>query len=72
MIFKVFEKFGIDLSKHISSDFGDFKAYTLKLGDFDSQKYKPNANWDCIYVVTNKNIVTITGYIPSYNFNSIE
>ena len=48
MIFKVFEKFDIDLSKHIECDWGDTKVFTLNLGDFDALKYAENIEWGCL------------------------
>lgn len=72
MIFKVFEKFGIDLQQHCSGDFGDFKTYELNLGDFDSLKYAENVNWGCMKVIYSKGLYSIIGYLPSINFNGIK
>lgn len=72
MIFKVFEKFGIDLHQHCSGDFGDFKTYELNLGDFDSLKYAENIEWGCMKVIYNKGIYSIIGYLPTINFNGIK
>ena len=72
MIFKVFEKFGIDLQQHCSGDFGDFKTYELNLGDFDSLKYAENVDWGCMKVIYSKGLYSIIGYLPSINFNGIK
>ena len=72
MIFKVFEKFGIDLQQHCSGDFGDFKTYELNLGDFDSLKYAENVDWVCMRVIYSKGTYSIMGYLPSINFNGIK
>ena len=72
MIFKVFEKFGIDLQQHCSGDFGDFKTYELNLGDFDSLKYAENVDWGCMKVIYSKCTYSIIGYLPSINFNGIK
>lgn len=72
MIFKVFEKFGIDLQQHCSGDLGDFKTYDLNLGDFDSLKYAENVNWGCMKVIYSKGLYSIIGYLPSINFNGIK
>lgn len=72
MIFKVFEKFGIDLQQHCSGDFGDFKTYELNLGDFDSLKYSENVDWGCMKVIYSKGLYSIIGYLPSINFNGIK
>lgn len=72
MIFKVFEKFGIDLQQHCSGDFGDFKTYELNLGDFDSLKYAENVDWGCMKVIYSGNLYSIIGYLPSINFNGIK
>lgn len=72
MIFKVFEKFGIDLQQHCSGDFGDFKTYKLNLGDFDSLKYAENVDWGCMKVIYSKGLYSIIGYLPSINFNGIK
>ena len=72
MIFKVFEKFGIDLQQHCSGDFGNFRTYELKLGDFDAQKYAENVDWCCIRVIYSKCTYSIIGYLPSINFNGIK
>lgn len=72
MIFKVFEKFGIDLQQHCSGDFGDFKKYELNLGDFDSLKYAENVDWGCMKVIYSKGLYSIIGYLPSINFNGIK
>lgn len=72
MIFKVFEKFGIDLNQHCSCDFDDFKTYELNLGDFDSLKYAENIEWGCMKVIYNKGIYSIMGYLPTINFNGIK
>ena len=72
MIFKVFEKFGIDLQQHCSGDFGDFKTYKLNLGDFDSLKYAENVDWGCMKLIYSKGLYSIIGYLPSINFNGIK
>lgn len=72
MIFKVFDKFGIDLQQHCSGDFGDFKTYELNLGDFDSLKYAENVDWGCMKVIYSKGLYSIIGYLPSINFNGIK
>ena len=72
MIFKVFEKFGIDLQQHCSGDFGDFKTYELNLGDFDSLKYAENVDWGCMKIIYSKGLYSIIGYLPSINFNGIK
>lgn len=72
MIFKVFEKFGIDLQQHCSGDFGNFKTYELNLGDFDSLKYAENVDWGCMKVIYSKGLYSIIGYLPSINFNGIK
>ena len=72
MIFKVFEKFGIDLQQHCSGDFGDFKIYELNLGDFDSLKYAENVDWGCMKVIYSKGTYSIMGYLPAINFNGIK
>lgn len=72
MIFKVFEKFGIDLQQHCSGDFGDFKTYKLNLGDFDSLKYAENVDWGCMKIIYSKGLYSIIGYLPSINFNGIK
>ena len=72
MIFKVFEKFGIDLQQHCSCDFGDFKTYKLNLGDFDSLKYAENVDWGCMKIIYSKGLYSIIGYLPSINFNGIK
>ena len=72
MIFKVFEKFGIDLQQHCSGDFCDFKTYELNLGDFDSLKYAENVDWGCMKVIYSKGLYSIIGYLPSINFNGIK
>ena len=72
MIFKVFEKFGIDLQQHCSGDLGDFKTYELNLGDFDSLKYAENVDWGCMKVIYSKGLYSIIGYLPSINFNGIK
>ena len=72
MIFKVFEKFGIDLQQHCSGDFGNLKTYELNLGDFDSLKYAENVDWGCMKVIYSKGLYSIIGYLPSINFNGIK
>lgn len=72
MIFKVFEKFGIDLQKHSSGYIGDFSTYELNLGDFDKQKYTENVDWVCMRVIYSKGTYSIMGYLPSINFNGIK
>lgn len=72
MIFKVFEKFGIDLQQHCSGDFGNLKTYDLNLGDFDSLKYAENVDWGCMKVIYSKGLYSIIGYLPSINFNGIK
>lgn len=72
MIFKVFEKFGIDLPKHCLTYLGDFRTYELKLGDFDAQKYAENVDWVCMRVIYSKGTYSIMGYLPSINFNGIK
>ena len=72
MIFKVFEKFGIDLNQHCSGDFGDFKTYELNLGDFDALKYAENIDWGCMRVIYSKGTYSIMGYMPTINFNGIK
>ena len=72
MIFKVFEKFGIDLHQHCSGDFGEFKTYELNLGDFDSLKYAENIDWGCMRVIYSKGKYSIMGYLPTINFNGIK
>lgn len=72
MIFKVFEKFGIDLHKHCSCDLGYFKAYELNLGDFDTLKYAENIDWGCMRVIYSKGTYSIMGYLPTINFNGIK
>lgn len=72
MIFKVFEKFGIDLSQHCLTYLGNFRTYELKLGDFDAQKYAENVDWCCIRVIYSKGLYSIIGYLPSINFNGIK
>ena len=72
MIFKVFEKFGIDLQQHCSGDFGDFKTYDLNLGDFDALKYAENVDWGCMRVIYSKGLYSIMGYLPTINFNGIK
>lgn len=72
MIFKVFEKFGIDLQHHCSGDFGNLKTYELNLGDFDSLKYAENVDWGCMKVIYSKGLYSIIGYLPSINFNGIK
>lgn len=72
MIFKVFEKFGIDLQQHCSGDFGNLKTYELNLGDFDSLKYAENVDWCCMKVIYSKGLYSIIGYLPSINFNGIK
>ena len=62
MIFKVFEKFGIDLHQHCSGDFGDF----------DSLKYAEHIDWGCMRVIYNKGLCSIMGYLPTINFNGIK
>ena len=72
MIFKVFEKFGIDLPQHCLNYLGNFRTYELKLGDFDAQKYAENVDWCCIRVIYSKCTYSIIGYLPSINFNGIK
>lgn len=72
MIFKVFEKFGIDLPKHCLTYLGNFRTYELKLGDFDAQKYAENVDWVCMRVIYSKGTYSIMGYLPSINFNGIK
>lgn len=72
MIFKVFEKFGIDLHQHCSGDFGDFKTYELNLGDFDSLKYAENIDWGCMRIIYSKGLYSIMGFLPTINFNGIK
>ena len=72
MIFKVFEKFGIDLHHHCISDLVDFKLYALNLGDFDKHKYAENVDWVCMRVIYSKGTYSIMGYLPSINFNGIK
>jgi hypothetical protein len=72
MIFKVFEKFGIDLHQHCSSDFDNFKTYELNLGDFDALKYAENVEWSCMRVIYSKGLYSIMGYLPTINFNGIK
>ena len=72
MIFKVFEKFGIDLQQHCLNYLGNFRTYELKLGDFDAQKYAENVDWCCIRVIYSKCTYSIIGYLPSINFNGIK
>lgn len=72
MIFKVFEKFGINLHQHCLEDLEYFKKYELDLGDFDSLKYAGNIDWGCMEVIYNGNLYSITGYLPSINFNGIK
>lgn len=72
MIFKVFEKFGIDLQQHCSGDFGNLKTYELNLGDFDSLKYAENVDWGCMKIIYSKGLYSIIGYLPSINFNGIK
>lgn len=72
MIFKAFEKFGIDLHKHCSCDLGDFKTYELNLGDFDSLKYAENIDWGCMRIIYSKGTYSIMGYLPTINFNGIK
>ena len=72
MIFKVFEKFGIDLHHHCISDLVDFKSYALNLGDFDKHKYAENVDWVCMRVIYSKGTYSIMGYLPSINFNGIK
>ena len=72
MIFKVFEKFGIDLPQHCLNYLGNFRTYELKLGDFDAQKYAENVDWCCIRVIYSKGTYSIMGYLPAINFNGIK
>lgn len=72
MIFKVFEKFGIDLHQHCLTYLGNFRTYELKLGDFDAQKYAENVDWCCIRVIYCKGTYSIMGYLPAINFNGIK
>ena len=72
MIFKVFEKFGIDLQQHCLNYLGNFRKYELKLGDFDAQKYAENVDWCCIRVIYSKGTYSIMGYLPAINFNGIK
>lgn len=72
MIFKVFEKFGIDLPKHCLTYLGNFRTYELKLGDFDAQKYAENVDWVCMRVIYNNGTYSIMGYLPAINFNGIK
>lgn len=72
MIFKVFEKFGIDLQQHCLAYLGNFRTYELKLGDFDAQKYAENVDWCCMKVIYSKGLYSIIGYLPSINFNGIK
>lgn len=72
MIFKVFEKFGIDLPQHCLTYLGNFRTYELKLGDFDAQKYAENVDWCCIRVIYSKGTYSIMGYLPAINFNGIK
>lgn len=72
MIFKVFEKFGIDLNQHCSGAFGNFKTYELNLGDFDALKYAENVEWSCMRVIYSKGLYSIMGYLPTINFNGIK
>lgn len=72
MIFKVFEKFGIDLHQNCSGDFGNFKTYELNLGDFDALKYAENVDWGCMRVIYSKGLYSIMGYLPTINFNGIK
>lgn len=72
MIFKVFEKFGIDLQQHCLTYLGNFRTYELKLGDFDAQKYAENVDWCCIRVIYSKGTYSIMGYLPAINFNGIK
>lgn len=72
MIFKVFEKFGIDLPQHCLTNLGNFRLYELKLGDFDAQKYAENVDWCCIRVIYSKGTYSIMGYLPAINFNGIK
>lgn len=73
MIFKVFEKIGIDLHQHCSGDFGDFKTYELNLGDFDSLKYAEKIDWGCMRVIIySKGLYSIIGYMPTIDFNGIK
>lgn len=72
MIFKVFEKFGIDLHQHCSCDCGHFKTYELNLGNFDSLKYAENVDWGCMRVIYSKGLYSIMGYLPTINFNGIK
>ena len=72
MIFKVFEKFGIDLPQHCLTYLGNFRTYELKLGDFDEQKYAENVDWCCIRVIYSNGTYSIIGYLPSINFNGIK
>ena len=72
MIFKVFEKFGIDLPQHCLNYLGNFRTYELNLGDFDSLKYAENVDWGCMKVIYSKGLYSIIGYLPSINFNGIK
>ena len=72
MIFKVFEKFGINLHQHCLVDLEYFKTYELNLGDFDSLKYAENVDWGCMKVIYSKGLYSIIGYLPSINFNGIK
>lgn len=72
MIFKVFEKFGIDLPQHCLNYLGNFRTYELKLGDFDAQKYSENVDWCCMRVIYSKGTYSIIGYLPAINFNGIK
>ena len=72
MIFKVFEKFGINLHQHCLVDLEYFKTYELNLGDFDSLKYAENVDWGCMKVIYSGNLYSIIGYLPSINFNGIK
>lgn len=72
MIFKVFEKFGIDLHNNCLSYLGDFRTYALNLGDFDKQKYAENVDWVCMRVIYSKGTYSIMGYLPAINFNGIK
>jgi len=72
MIFKVFEKFDIDLRKHIECDWGDTKVFTLNLGDFDALKYAENIEWGCLRITSDKKRgCSIIGYLPTINFNGV-